>query len=363
VNWTAVFVVSFCVFLRSGRALCWARLLWLITAFLIMVGVYEHSVRHVIWLGHIPSFLKIEDETVRRILTPQLREYTGRYRTQATFGTSLGYAEYLSLSLPFILHFVTSRYAYATRVAAVLTIGMLFYVVTLTDARLGVIGCLLALLGYGFFWGLNRRRVNPHSIAGPAIAFLYPFVVLAVLSSSFASHRMHAAVWGNDATQEASTHVRYEQFALGVPKLISQPWGYGGGMAGETLNYRTPGGLLTIDSYYLAIALEYGVLGFILYYAMFLIAIYISGRCYFSSKEWSEDGYLLGPLMLSLVTFCVIKSVFSEDDNHPLAFMMLGMVLALVHRQENGSPHKFLATHSGGEKVFQNLRSADLRRE
>jgi hypothetical protein len=40
-----------------------------------------------------------------------------------------------------------------------------------------------------------------------------------------------------------------------------------------------------------------------------------------------------------VVTFLIIKSVFSETYNHPIMFMMLGIVMALTYRisQETGA--------------------------
>jgi hypothetical protein len=38
------------------------------------------------------------------------------------------------------------------------------------------------------------------------------------------------------------------------------------------------------------------------------------------------------------MNFFVIKSVFSQQDNHPLVFMMLGMVVALVWRIQQQRP-------------------------
>jgi hypothetical protein len=43
---------------------------------------------------------------------------------------------------------------------------------------------------------------------------------------------------------------------------------------------------------------------------------------------------MLLPLVVALMNFVVIKSVFSQNANHPLVFMMLGAVVALTYRAQ-----------------------------
>jgi O-antigen ligase len=143
--------------------------------------------------------------------------------------------------------------------------------------------------------------------------------------------RIRNVVWGNGA-QQASNDARVEQYASGMPMVWSHPWGHGIGTGGETLGFFAPSGLLTIDTYYLAVALEYGVLGFIIYYGMFAIGVAYAAVYAILARNRSGDYLLFLPISLALVNFLVIKSVFSEQDNHPLVFTMLGMLVALACR-------------------------------
>ena len=88
----------------------------------------------------------------------------------------------------------------------------------------------------------------------------------------------------------------------------------------------------TIDTYYLLVALDYGILGFIAYYGMVLWAIYASGKQAFLSVGRDRDFSMFTPIAISLCTFFVIKSVFSQEGNHPLVFMMMGAIVALIYR-------------------------------
>jgi O-antigen ligase len=112
---------------------------------------------------------------------------------------------------------------------------------------------------------------------------------------------------------------------------MRQPFGHGIGRAAETLGYANAVGTVTIDNYYLSIALEAGLLGFVAYYGAFLAA-FVAGALHFTkSGEHEETSWLL-PTMLSLGCFVVIKSVLSQQENHPLAFAILGLTVILVHK-------------------------------
>ena len=103
-------------------------------------------------------------------------------------------------------------------------------------------------------------------------------------------------------------------------------------MGGDTLQYYSPAGLLTIDTYYLVIALEYGVLGFLLYYIMIVFTGVRAVQLSLKSDLVTSDYIFLAPISIALLEFFVIKSVFSQQDNHPLIYMMLGAVAALGAR-------------------------------
>src|SRR3546814_5293467 len=69
------------------------------------------------WVGHVPSFLKIQDPVVQRVLEGSARAATGIHRIQATYTTSLGFAEFLALMTPFALHLVMCARRFWVRMA------------------------------------------------------------------------------------------------------------------------------------------------------------------------------------------------------------------------------------------------------
>lgn len=329
-TWTTVFFASCYIFLKPGRLQQWMLVLLAVTATVSLVGLWEFSVQKVPWAGHIPPFLQIEDDYVQRILAGAVRDNS--YRLQSTFSTSLSYAEFLALTLPFALHFAIQPHKMVLRVIAALSVPVTLFLVLESGSRLGLIGYLLAPTLYLAFWGVQRWRRMPGDLLGPSIVLAYPAIFCAVIASTFFVGRIKMKVWGN-GTQAASTQGRIDQYHEGIPKVLSHPWGYGAGMATEALGVTNQAGTPTIDTYYLLIALDYGILGFLAYYGLVLYAIYISGKHAFLTVGRSDRDYgMFIPIAISLSIFFVIKSVFSQEGNHPLVFMMLGAIAALVYR-------------------------------
>ena len=332
-NWTAIFFVSCYVFAQPGRAERFIFMLWLMAVAVCLFAMWEVREQKVLWQDHVPSFLKIED--AERLLSGVTRANTGKYRAKAMFTTPLGLAEFLALSTPFILHFIAGQYKFAIRILAFLSLLLILHVVLSTDARLGMVGMMVAVLLYVVFWGALRWRRSRTDMIGPLVVLAYPAFFMMLVGLTFVSRRVQIMVWGSEA-QATSNDARHEQIALGLPKILLNPIGHGAGQAADTIGWRS-GGFLSIDNYYLLVGLEYGVVGFILYYGLLLLMASIAGRSVLARNRilTREQEYLI-PISVSLVVFFVIKSVFSEQDNHPIIYMLMGMVMALVYRSNKG---------------------------
>lgn len=332
INWTMMFFVSCYVFLKPGNAERWAVLLWAGAIVLSVLGFWEARLEHVPWAGHIPSFLKVDADYVENVLSGARRLGTDKYRLQGTHSTSLGLSEYLALTSPFVIHFMVDRaYPRAVRLLAALSLPLIFYTIVGTDARLGsvgfVVGCLLYLMSWAF---LQWRQVKS-SILGPAFVFGAPIFSAAFLAATLFIGRLHLIVWGG-GNDRYSTQGRTDQYHMGIPKVMHHPWGYGIGRGAEELNYRNLGGGLTIDTYYLLVALDYGIIGFLLYYSALLLSAGFAVKVGHFEMPREREHTILVPTAVSLVVFTVTKSVFSQTENHYLQFIMMGLACALIYR-------------------------------
>ena len=140
-------------------------------------------------------------------------------------------------------------------------------------------------------------------------------------------HRIRVRVWGGGA-QAASTDARITQFRMGLPMILQNPIGHGLGQGAATLGF-APFGFLTIDSYYLTVALECGVLGFVAFFGAIACAIIQGVRSESLRLGPATIGTLAVPAAISLTSFIIIKSVFSQTDNLPIIYMVLGLLVAL----------------------------------
>lgn len=334
--WMLIFFVSVQQFSRKGRVNAFACLIWGVILFLAALAYWEQRLGQVPWAGHIPSFLAVQDESVQRILVGAARAATGIYRVQSKFTTSLGFAEFLGITTPFILHFLVTSKRWLVRIAALVTLPVMFHCIIMTDSRLGVVGFMLSFLFYLFFWGYLRRAHRKDSLIGTAVIVAYPAVLIAFLASTMFVPQVSVMVWGGGA-QQASTDARQEQYRAGAPMVVARPWGYGLGRGAAQLGFVNRAGIGTIDTYVLAVALEVGIPGLIAYFGMFIITIYAGAMAVKGARE--HETMLLIPLTIALANFVVIKTILSQLDNHPLVFAMLGASVALIHRarQEEAS--------------------------
>lgn len=330
ITWTAMFFGAAYLFRKPGSVQRWAILLWAAAVFVCVIGVWESREQHVLWAGHIPGFLKIEDPAVQRILAGAMRTYTIKYRIISTFTTPLGFGEFMALALPFILRFSTGVYPVRVRIAAGLTAILMIYGTLNSGARLGLVGVFLALVTHVFFVAITQWKRRRDSIFGPAVTLAYPAIFCVACAAVLFVGRLHNAIIG-DGSQSSSNDARMAQINLGMPKILHNPIGYGIGMGGETLGFM-PFGVMTIDNYFLLVALEYGVVGFLIYYTMIGLGIFVAGRRAYVDVNNDRDSFFLPAITSALLNFLVVKTVFSEQDNHPLVFMMLGALAALSYR-------------------------------
>lgn len=336
INWTMIFFVACYVFRSPGRVTQWTKVMFWVAIVVIAIGAQEWRTKHVVWAGHIPSFLAVSDEAVQRILAGKTRLGIF-YRVQSTFTTSLSFAEYLALTTPFVIHVAVNAKRQMTRLGAMVCVPIVFCGVLMTDSRLGALGFFLSFLMYIAIWGLRRWRSDPKSIMGPAITLGYPLIFSTFIAATLVNLRLYRMVWGG-GQYSFSTDARQQQMEMGLPKILHAPWGHGIGEAASVLGFYNPSGLLTIDSYYLTVGLDYGVLGFIAYYGMFVAAMLYGARALFRSKSY-ETSFLV-PAVIALANFVIVKSVLSQEAGHPFAFMLLGLVTALAYRVnlENAAP-------------------------
>ena len=327
--WIITFYAAVWVFSQDGKAIRLAFVIWGFALLTSLTGLLEWQMKSLPWAGSIPSFLAIDDPVVQNILSGKARATTGIYRIQSKFTTPLGFAEFLAFSMPFVLYFAAYAKQWPVRLSAMGSIPFILLTIIRTDSRLGFVGFVMSLTLFLFLWAVRNWRQRRESILGPAITIAYPLALVVLVGATFVIGRLRNLVWGTGA-QSFSTMAREEQLDMAIPMILSRPWGYGIGQAASTLGFRNPAGVLTIDTYYVAVALEFGVIGFIIFYSIFLVSLLYGLKYLLEAKGRSE--LILMPVMITISIFVVVKSVFSQVENHPLIFILLGALVAICYR-------------------------------
>lgn len=334
-NETAIFFLCAYFFFRRGRAELWGALIWGVAIFVSMIGLYEYRTEHVLWAGHVPSFLLPADDTVQKILAGSTRDTTGEYRAQSVFSTSLGFSEFLALAITFPLHFAASKgYSPWIRWAGAVSVPFFVVVILDTGSRLGLLGFFLGTMLYLLFWALRLQRRDRGSLVAPTVLVAYPVLFSAFIVASLFVGRIKAKVWGMGQFND-SNQARIDQWHMGIPKIFTHPLGHGVGTSAEALGYANLAGTITIDSYYLSVLMDYGFIGFIAFFGNFVISALQGGFYAMQDNGSDRDVAFLLPLAASLVSFLAMKTFFAQDDNNPIAFMMVGIIVALTHRMRS----------------------------
>ena len=312
---------------RAAKALIWTAL---ITA---AIGLLEWHMKTTPWFNHIPSFLTVDPGYLAVILSSQARAGTDIYRVHSTFATSLGYAEYMALVLPLLLHFFMEARVPLRKAAMFLGVIMCMLAMYWTNARSGMIGVFGSLFGYTFFRVFRGYLRDRQSMTASSALYAFPVAAAIFAILLVAWPRLHVAVLGGGA-QQASSDARAKQWSTGVVIIAKQPLGHGSASSGVTLNYRNSAGDITVDTYYLSMLLEYGVVGFVAFMFFYGWTGWHGFRAFLRAPP--GEPLLVGPLAVGIANFLVIKSVLSSEISIPIALLMVGAMFGLAYQEQRG---------------------------
>jgi hypothetical protein len=195
------------------------------------------------------------------------------------------------------------------------------------------LGALIVGTGvFVFFIAWMMRAKNETSLISMSLLVAYPamVVVFGVLLTTW--NRLRVMVLGGGQHQN-SDFARDQQWEKGLRILQGNPVGHGAGQSGDVLNFVGPSGKVTVDTYFLTLMLDYGVVALPIFIAMFTIPVWMAWKV--SRQRWKDEEIeWLVPIGVGLLSFLIIKSVMSSDMNVPVAFIMLGFAGALIARMQ-----------------------------
>jgi O-antigen ligase len=242
----------------------------------------------------------------------------GHYRSMSTFVTPLSFGEFEAIVIPIGLFFAFHRERLSERILGwvVLLAGIIG--IFCSGSRGGWLGAIVSIPVFVAILSIRKLKQSKVSLA-PAIAGAAGLILVGCLVALInVSHTFHDMVLGG-ASEASSTQARYNQWAMGIPYIKSNPitghgLDVGGGLIGDQ-----------IDSYILSLVLETGVPGLVFFVGMLLLPIWYGLRSYL--YDMSEYGALAGALACSFIAFAENRLVLSQKENHMLFFSLLAIVI------------------------------------
>lgn len=333
--WYYGFLISAWVFAHRGAPRIFYVILLTTMALQGIYSVAEFHNKNPIWAAHIPAFMNPDPALLSKFMFTNWQQSLRGYRVHGIFMTSLTYAEYFSLMLPFAVHGVYFASDWKRRLFAlslvVLTVTTAF---AFTDQRTGVIGVFIALAGYPALWALYRLRhaERKRDLLGTAALWGYPFFASLVVGLIFSSNTLYYRVFGGNA-QKASDIARDTQWAMAVERFKSNPFGYGNGRAASVVGFKNPGyDNYTLDNYRINLLIDYGPLAWVFFFGFFALLIYISVRTLYYAE--TDEERLAAPLAISLFSFVIIRMVLSQRENFALVYVLAGLVVGIAWMQK-----------------------------
>jgi hypothetical protein len=303
-----------------------------------ILSILEFRVERVIWLDHLPGFLKPNSDIFGKLDVSNARAGTDAYRVTGHLGNALYFAEFLAILLPFNIDELVRGRGFLRKSALFLGLVAVVVAIYLTGSRAGMVGLLLSPALYTLLATLRWRQRQPSSLAAAAILFAYPMMIGLVAALVVFWRRLHVLVIGGGQHQ-ASNEARNLQWAKGEAILAAQPFGHGAGQSGIVLGFYNPGhDNYTVDSYYLSVLIDYGAIGFLAFMTFFATSAAHAGRFYFRADD--DKKLILLPIAVTIVNFLVIKAVASTESSMPIVIMMAGFSLGLAAQIMKSQPER-----------------------
>lgn len=288
------------------------------------VGMIEAYKQKNIFFDIVPSLFPQGDEGesawAEKLAGDKSRD--GAYRVMSTFTHPLTFGEYLALTLPLAVYLVGFVPQFWHRVFGLITIPAMMAGLYVAHTRSPLLAAGVVILGLIGFLGVRamgqKRRFGASALGFfVLIVSVMAFAALVIIGLDMAA--------GRGAGEIGSTMARIVMFQRGISLVLAQPLvGYGPGLAAVTLGFLPGFTVLTIDSYYLSVAMESGLPGLALFTGLLFYPVFKGFIAGVSTP--GRDGARLGIIVLALLGFTVVKSVLSLTENFDVVFLLIALL-------------------------------------
>ncbi|MCB2112185.1 MAG: O-antigen ligase family protein [Parvularculaceae bacterium] len=229
-------------------------------AFLVALVAIGETTSHKLLANILSPFISDNAEWLRIAQSEKIRD--GAFRAQASHTHPISLGEHLAFISPFAFAFLVSAKKNRARIFWAAAFIAIVAGAVATNSRGSMLvtalgsATMIALLGWRFLKRASASRWRP---------FAGLICLLCILASPIAAIGAYGVISGASGVSAAnSTQSRIDQVEQAWPKILKRPvGGYGAGRSTRVLGYW--GLTLTIDNYYLSLALDYGFPGPIIF--------------------------------------------------------------------------------------------------
>ena len=323
--WAMAFLVCVMCMRGEGDIRLVMRILCLVTLIAGPMGMIEYLMQKRFIVNFWPDALL--QELFRRspiILDNIIRDTfrNGEFRANFIYNVSLSYAEFLAVCGPICAFFMLHSRTPTGRILGAVSLTMCVVGVYASGARGGYMGLAVGVPFVVTLWLIRHIREHPNSMVGMIAAVSFAGAALGFISLLIVWKRLRWKFTGG-YEGAGSTDIRMLQWEMALPSIKANPLtGYGHGTGGFVVGYVTPGGTPTVDSYIITLLVDAGVPALLFFFAMFIAAIVLLVRVYLSDKD--PAAVCSCAVAGALLSFVVYRVVLSQNENHFLAFVLLG---------------------------------------
>lgn len=294
------------------------RLLIVSTIVVIFFGLLELLIQKNPFANFISYDLNgYESVLIQNITSEKLR--AGSHRIQSVFTHPILLAQYLVGVIPVVCGIAfLSKSLFKKFFYSFIVIASLFLLYK-TGSRSGIFSLaitmaymILMIWLRALIWGKTSKLVAVFFL--PIFLFSIPIVYLS----------LNELVIGHSQEEYQSSQYRVQMLVNAVHALRDDwVFGFGSGTGVLKAGIKSTSGLISIDSYYLSLALEGGYLATILFICIFLYTFIKSSV--FSLKERGNTGFELVLLNSATLGFFLVFSILSTMHNLTLYWILISL--------------------------------------
>lgn len=243
----------------------------------------------------------------------------GVFRAQFTHTHPLSLGEFLALMAPVAFALAISEKGWAKKCAWALCLALLLGGAYSTNSRASLLIIGFALSICSAIYAFRFMKTAAAWRFKPAAALLSLFLILGSPLIAAGVYKVVAGEAGQSTARSSQT--RLDQIEQAWPKIKERPiGGYGAGRSARVLGFW--GRTLTIDNYYLTLALDFGLPGPIVFGAM------VIGMARLSARGSRSSGHGMRAVYIGLAGasggLLVMRAVVSQTGNLSILFVLLG---------------------------------------